>query len=110
VAGAVLLPGAIANLLERIHGAAADLAAGGSRDARAPAIWARCSPRSGTPLSGAALKLASAFDFFSLWAAVMMAFGVAAAGDVPTRRALIGTLCGWVCLRLGAQTAMGGGT
>jgi hypothetical protein len=39
----------------------------------------------------------------------MMAFGVAAAGDVPTRRALIGTLCAWVCLRLVLKTAMGGG-
>jgi len=33
---------------------------------------------------------------------------VAAAGDVPTRRALIGTLCGWLCLRLVLKTAMGG--
>ncbi len=39
----------------------------------------------------------------------MMAFGVAAAGDVPTRRALICTLCAWVCLRLLLKTAMGGG-
>ena len=39
----------------------------------------------------------------------MMAFGIAAAGDVPTRRALIGTLCGWVCLRLVVSVALRGG-
>jgi hypothetical protein len=38
-----------------------------------------------------------------------MGFGVAAAGDVPVKRALIGTLCGWVCLRLLLAVAMGGG-
>jgi hypothetical protein len=39
---------------------------------------------------------------------VMMGFGVAAAGDVPTRRALIGTLCAWVGFRLIVSVAMGG--
>jgi len=39
---------------------------------------------------------------------VLMAFGVAAAGEVPTRRALLGTLCAWVCLRLVTNVAMGG--
>src|SRR5438067_352023 len=62
----------------------------------------------GHTLSGAALKLGNAVDFFSLWAAVMMAFGVAAVGDVPARRALIGTLAAWLCLRLVVSVAMGG--
>jgi len=108
VAAAVLLPGAIANLLDGFTAL---------RQSSLPAGPAILAPRDlagviaslGHPLSGAALKLASAFDFFSLWAAVMMAFGVAAAGDVPTRRALVGTLCAWVCLRLVLKTAMGGG-
>src|SRR5882762_7326085 len=78
VAGAVLLPGAIANLLDGFTAL---------RQTSLPAGPAILGPRDlgavlfslGYPLSGAALKLAGAFDFFSLWAAVMMAFGVAAA-------------------------------
>jgi hypothetical protein len=38
----------------------------------------------------------------------MMAFGVAATGDIPVRRALIGTLVAWVCLRLLTNVAIGG--
>jgi hypothetical protein len=107
VAAAVLLPGAIANLLDGITAL---------RLESLPAGPAALAPRSvgavlaalGHPLTGAALKLAGAFDFFSLWAALLMAFGVAAAGDVPTKRALIGTLGAWVCLRLVISVAMGG--
>jgi hypothetical protein len=54
------------------------------------------------------VKLGNALDFFSLWAAVMMAFGIAAAGDVPARRALWVTLCGWVLWRLFVAVGMGG--
>ena len=54
------------------------------------------------------LKLGNTFDFFSLWAAVMMGFGVAAVGGVPVRRALIVTLAGWVCWRLLTNVAVGG--
>jgi hypothetical protein len=108
VAAAALLPGAIGNLLDGITAL---------RQASLPAGPAALAPRTvsaillalGHPLSGAALKLGNVLDFFSLWAAVLMGFGVAAAGDVPVRRALIGTLCGWVCLRLLLAVAMGGG-
>jgi hypothetical protein len=108
VAAAVLLPGAIANVLDGITAL---------RQATLPAGSAQLAPRNlsgvlaafGHPLTGAVLKLGNAFDFFSLWAAVMLAFGVAAAGDVPTRRALIGTLSAWVCFRLVLSVAMGGG-
>jgi hypothetical protein len=108
VAAAVLLPGAVANLLDGITAL---------RQASLPAGPVSLAARNvsgvlaafGHPLSGAALKLGNAFDFFSLWAAVLMAFGVAAAGDVPTRRALIGTLGAWVCLRLVVAVAMAGG-
>jgi hypothetical protein len=107
VAAAVLLPSAIGNLLDGITAL---------RQASIPPEGAVLAPRNvagviaalGYPLSGAALKLAGALDFFSLWAAVLMAFGVAAAGDIPTRRALIVTLCGWVCLRLVFNVGMGG--
>jgi len=107
VAAAALLPGAIANLLDGITALNHDTL---------PASGAVLAPRSvagifatlGHPLAGAALKLGTAFDFFSLWAAVLMGFGVAAAGDVPVRRALITTLCGWVCWRLVIGVAAGG--
>jgi len=107
VAAAVLLPGAIANLLDGITAL---------RQQSLPAGPAALTPRNvsailaalGHTLSGAALKLGNAVDFFSLWAAVMMAFGVAAVGDVPTKRALIGTLAAWLCLRLIVSVAMGG--
>jgi len=55
------------------------------------------------------MKLGNTVDFFSLWAALLLAFGVAAAGEVPTRRALIGTLCAWLCYRLVVSVAIGGG-
>ena len=107
VAAAVLLPGAIANLLDGVTAL---------RQESLPAGTATLAPRDlaavvaalGHPLSGAALKLAGVVDFFSLWAALLMAFGVAAAGDIPTRRALIGTLSAWLCLRLLISVAMGG--
>ena len=107
VAAAVLLPGAIANLLDGITAL---------RQESLPAGPAVLTPRNvsavlaalGHTLSGAALKLGNAVDFFSLWTAVMMAFGVAAVGDVPARRALIGTLAAWLCLRLVVSVAMGG--
>jgi hypothetical protein len=108
VAAATLLPGAIANLL----GAAAAF----QHAALAPNQPTPLAPRSVSalfalfdhPLSGPWLKLGNAFDFFSLWAAVMMAFGVAATGGIPARRALIGTLVAWVCLRLLTNVAVGG--
>ncbi|MFL5337784.1 MAG: hypothetical protein ACJ8H8_32610 [Geminicoccaceae bacterium] len=107
VAAAVLLPGAIANLLDGITAL---------RQQSLPAGPAVLTPRDvsailaalGHTLSGGALKLGNAVDFFSLWAAVLMAFGVAAVGDVPAKRALIGTLAAWLCLRLVVSVAMGG--
>lgn len=107
VAAATLLPSAIANLL--------DAASAFSR-ASLPADKVVLAPRNlatalaalGEPLLGTALKLASAVDLFSLWAAVLMGFGVAAAGDVPLRRALIGTLIAWMCWRLLITVAAGG--
>jgi hypothetical protein len=107
VAAAALLPNAVANLLDGVTALRhADLPLGEA--VLAPRTVSSLFAVFGHPLSGAALKLGTALDFYSLWAAVMMAFGVAAAGDVPVRRALIGTLCGWVCLRLLLAVAMGG--
>ena len=107
VAAAALLPGAIANLLDGITALRLESLPTG-KATLAPRDIGAALAALGHPLSGAALKLAGAFDFFSLWAALLMAFGVAAAGDVPTKRALIGTLGAWLCLRLLVSVAMGG--
>lgn len=107
VAAAALLPGAIANLLDAVS-------AFGQRSL--PPQGAVLAPRNlssvaailGHPLVLPWVKLGNAFDLFSLWAAAMMGFGVAAAGQVPVRRALTGTLVAWVCLRLLTNVAIGG--
>ena len=54
------------------------------------------------------VKLLSAFDIFSFWTALLLGFGLVAAGHVPQRRALAGTLIAWLCLRLLTQVAAGG--
>ena len=107
VAAATLLPNAIANLLDAVSA---------WNHATLPPQGAMLAPRN---LSGIAaafgqalpppwLKLGNAFDLFSLWAALMLGFGVAAAGDLPQRRALIVTLAGWVCWQLLTNVAGGG--
>ncbi len=107
VAAAALLPGAIANLLDAVSA---------FNHASLPPQGAELAPRNISALAsifGQAIpppwvKLGNAFDFFSLWAAVMMGFGVAAAGEIPVRRAMITTLVAWFCLRLLTQVASGG--
>jgi hypothetical protein len=107
VAAATLLPGALADLLD---------AAIAFRHAAIPPDGVPLTPRSlgailpllGHPLDGPWLKLAGALDFFSLWAALMLAFGVAAVGQLPRRTALTGTLIAWVCYQLLTQVATKG--
>jgi hypothetical protein len=107
IAAATMLPGAIATLLD---------AASALMHAALPPEGATLSPRTLSAIlkmAGRAppmpwIKLGSALDFFSLWAAVMMGFGVAAAGQVPRRTAVIGTLVAWVCYRLLTHVAVGG--
>jgi hypothetical protein len=107
VAAATLLPSAIGDLLDAVSAFARQTI---------PADAVSLAPRNlsaalaalGHPLVGPALKLGGAFDFFSLWAAILMGYGVAAVGDVPKRRALIGTLVAWVCVRLLVAVAAGG--
>lgn len=107
VAAATLLPGALANLVD---------AAAAFRHAMIPPEGVPLGPRNltavlvlaGKPLVGPWVKFGNALDFFSLWAAVMLAFGVAAAGQVPKRTAVIGTLIAWVCYRLLTNVATGG--
>ena len=107
VAAAALLPGAIASLLD---------AASAFGRTSLPAEHPVLAPRDlgavlaslGHALTGPALKLATALDFFSLWGALLLGFGVAFTGDVPMRRALTGTLVAWVCWRLLTTVAAGG--
>jgi hypothetical protein len=107
VAAATLLPGAIADLLDAVTA---------FRHEALPPDGVELAPRSlgailpllGHPLMDPWLKLAGALDFFSLWAAVMLAFGVAAVGQIPRRNALTGTLLAWVCYQLLTHVAAKG--
>jgi hypothetical protein len=108
VAAAALLPLAVANFLEAIatyqHAAIAP-------DGSSPLpqtfadFWTAIAAYPGpAPL----MKLLSAFDVFSFWSALLVGFGLAAAVQLPRRRALTGTLAAWLCLRLVTHVAMGG--
>lgn len=107
VAAATLLPGAIATCIDAVVA---------FRHAAIPPEGLPLGPRTltavmelaGRPLVPPWIKFGNALDFFSLWAAVMMGFGVAAAGQVPRRTAVIGTLTAWACLRLLTNVASGG--
>lgn len=107
VAAATLLPGAIANLVD---------AAAAFRHAAIPPDGVPLGPRTltaalamlGRPLAGPWIKFGNALDLFSLWSAVMLGYGVAAAGHVPRRTAVAGTLIAWVCYRLLTNVAAGG--
>lgn len=106
VAAAVLLPGAIANLLDGIAA---------FQHAMLPPDGVPLAPRNlnalllavGHPLMPPWVKLGNALDFFSLWAAVLLGYGVAATGNIPVKRALIGTLVAWVAFRLLTNVAGG---
>jgi hypothetical protein len=107
VAAATLLPGAIATVLDALAA---------FRHAAMPPEGVPLAPRTlgavlalaGRPLMGPWVKLGDAFDFYSLWAAILMGFGLAAAARLPRRNAIIGTLIAWVCYRLLTHVAMGG--
>jgi hypothetical protein len=107
VAAATLIPGAIADLIDAVTA---------FRHAALPPEGVPLAPRSlsavlallDRPLSAPWLKLGHALDFFSLWSAAMLGYGVAAVGRVPRRTAIVGTLIGWVCYRLLTNVAVGG--
>jgi hypothetical protein len=107
VAAATLLPGAIANLLD---------AAFAFQHAALPPEGVPLAPRSlsavlllfSRPLVEPWIKVGNALDFFSLWAAVMLGYGVVAVAQVPRKTALFGTLLAWVCYQLLTHVAVGG--
>ncbi len=107
VAAATLLPAAIANLL---RGISTLRAASIAPDATplVPMNLTDIAASLGHPLAAWGVKLGGAFDLFSLWSAIMMAYGVAAAASIPARRAVTGTLVAWLCWRLLTHVAVGG--
>lgn len=108
VAAATLVPGAVADLLDA--GVAFMHAAMPPEGVPlAPRTLSALLPLVGQPLMGPWAKLGGAVDIFSLWAAVMMGYGLAAGGQVPKRTAVVGTMVAWVCWRLLTQVAAAGG-
>jgi hypothetical protein len=107
VAGASLLPHALADLLS----AGAALVTSQLSPEHGPLI-----PRNlgavfdalGVHAPMAALKLATAVDFFSLWAALLLAFGLGPAAQLPRGKAIAATLVAWLLWRLFTQVALGG--
>lgn len=107
VAATTLIPTAIADLVDAVTA---------FRHTVLPPEGVPLAPRSlsalsallGRPLMDPWLKLGHALDFYSLWGAVMLGYGVAAVGRVPRRTAIVGTLIAWACYRLLAKVAAGG--
>lgn len=107
VAAATLLPGALANVLDAITAL---------RHTVLPPGGMPLSPRTlsavlltfGRPLPDPWQRFGGALDFFSLWAAVMLGYGVAATGQIPKRTAVVGTLIAWACFRLLTNVAIRG--
>lgn len=107
VAAASLLPGAVANLLDGVA-ALRHATLPPERLPLVPRTLADLSSVLGHPLAGPLAKAGSAIDLFALWAALLLAYGLAAGSGMPPRRALCGTLGAWLCFRLLTHVAVGG--
>lgn len=108
VAAATLLPGAVADLLDGVDALRHVSVPPNVFEPRVPRNVAQIAEALGHPLAGALSRLGGAVDLFSLWTALLLGYGVAAAANVPVRRALAGTLIAWVCWRLLTHVAAGG--
>lgn len=107
VAGAALLPGALADLLS--GGAALmHFSIEPSHAALIPRTLSDLGAAVSLPMGAAVGKLLTAVDFFSLWAALLLAFGLQSAASLPRARPLYGTLAAWVLWRLLTTVAVGG--
>ena len=108
VAGAALIPHALADLLGAgsalLH---AQLAP--DHPQLVPRNLADVISAIGLGAGPVIVKLAGAVDFFSLWAAALLAFGLAPAAQLPRSKALIATFTAWVLWRLLTQVALAGG-
>jgi Yip1 domain len=109
VSAAALLPSAIGNVFEAIAAATRRSISPSAQPLVPRDLSALYASVAGHPLAGAAGRLLSAIDVFSLWAAFLLAYGLVFAANLPRRRAVAGTLIGWLCFRLLTQVAMGGG-
>jgi hypothetical protein len=109
VSAAALLPTAFGNVLEAIAAATRKWIPPSFEPLVPRDLAALYASFAGHPLMGAAGRLLSAIDVFSLWAAVLLAYGLVFAANLPRRRAVAGTLIGWLCFRLLTHVAMGGG-
>jgi hypothetical protein len=106
VAAAAMLPGSLADLVDSIS-AFRYVSMPPDGAALAPRTLGQLLQLAGHPIAQTWAKLGNVVDFYSLWAAWMMAFGLAAAGQLPKRRALAATIIGWVCYRLVTRVAIG---
>lgn len=107
VAAATLLPAAIANLLNGMS-ALRERAVAPDATALVPTTLTAIAASLGHPLAAWGARLGGAFDLFSLWSALLLGYGVAAAAGIPVRRAVTGTLVAWLCWRLLTHVAVGG--
>ncbi len=107
VAAAALLPHALADLLSA--GAALQTAhLSPDHGPLIPRTLAAVLDAVGVHAPTAVATLAGAVDFFSLWAALMLAFGLAPAAQLPRGKAIAATMVAWVLWRLVTQVALGG--
>jgi hypothetical protein len=109
VSAAALLPSAVGNVFEAIAAATRKWIPPSSNPLVPRDLAALYASFSGHPLMGPAARLLSAIDVFSLWAAFLLAYGLVFAANLPRRRAVVGTLIGWLCFRLLTHVAIGGG-
>jgi len=99
VSAAALLPGALRDLLSA--GAAlmhSTLPTEGPP--LVPSTFNQISALLGHPMMGMLAPLGNALDLFSLWAALLFGFGLAAAASLSRTRALAGALVAWTLWRL----------
>jgi hypothetical protein len=106
VCGVGLLPGALADLLDAVAALRHDVVPPDALQHLSPRHLADFAAAVGHPLAGAAAKLGSAIDLYSLWGAVLLGYGLAASASLPVRRALPAALIGWLLFRLLTHVAV----
>jgi hypothetical protein len=108
VAAAALLPLAIGNALEAVATFQHEAISPDGPTSLPRTLADFWTTVAGHPAVEPVAKLLSAFDVFSFWSALLLGFGLAAAAQLPRRRAVTGTLIAWLCVRLVTHVAMGG--
>jgi hypothetical protein len=107
VAGAALIPHAIADLISAGTAMMTPMLAP-DHGPLIPRSLAAVISAVGLQAPMAVVKLAGVVDFFSLWAALLLAFGLAPAAQLPRGKAIAATMVAWVLWRLLTQVALGG--